>query len=83
MRVQVTVEKAHMTLEEIKQEYPHEWVLIEFAKLDENLEPLEGTVIAHAASHDVILAALEKQQNKRIAIKYTGADWPVDFTYAL
>jgi hypothetical protein len=72
-----------MTLEEIKQNYPNEWVLVEFLELDENLDPLDGTVIAHATSHDVILAELEKQKNKRIAIKYTGEDLPVDFTYAL
>jgi len=72
-----------MTFEEIKQQYPNKWVLIEFSSLDENLDPIDGMVIAHAASHEVILAALEKQQNKRIAIKYTGEDLPVDFTYAL
>jgi hypothetical protein len=72
-----------MTLEAIKQRYPNEWVLIEFSELDANLDPIEGIVIAHAASHDVILADLEKQQNKRIVMKYTGEDLPVDFTYAL
>ena len=72
-----------MTLEEIKQAYPNAWVLIEFSELDENLEPLEGTVLAHAASHDVMLAELAKQTGKRIAIKYTGDDLPVDVTYAL
>lgn len=77
------MQKARMTLEEIKQRYPNEWVLIEFSKLDETLEPLEGTVIAHAASHDVILAELAKYTSKRLAIKYTGEDVPVDVSYAL
>ena len=72
-----------MTLEEMKQQYPNEWILIEFSELDENLDPIHGTVIAHAALHDVILAALEKHKGKQIAIKYTGEDLPVDFTYAL
>jgi len=72
-----------MTLEEIKQQYPNQWVLIECSALDENLDPVNGTVIAHAESHDGILGALEKQVGKQIVIKYTGDDLPVDFTYAL
>jgi len=72
-----------MTLEEINQQYPNQWVLIEFPALDENLDPVDGTVIAHSASHDGVLAELEKQIGKQIVIKYTGDDLPVDFTYAL
>jgi len=72
-----------MTLEEIKQQYPNQWVLIACPALDENLDPIDGTVIACAESHDGILAALEKQVGKQIVIKYTGDDLPVDFTYAL
>ncbi len=34
-----------MTLEEIKHQYLDEWVLIEFTKLDEGLEVIEGEVI--------------------------------------
>jgi len=72
-----------MTLEEIKQHYPNQWVLIECPALDENLDPVNGTVIAHSASHDGILAVLEKQVGKQIVLKYTGDDLPVDFTYTL
>ena len=72
-----------MTLAEITQQYPNQWVLIEFSALDENLDPVDGTVIVQAASHDSILAVLEKQVRKQIAVKYTGDDLPVDFTYAL
>jgi hypothetical protein len=72
-----------MTLEEIKQQYPNQWVLIECPALDENLDPVNGTVIAHSESHDGILVALEKHGGKQIVIKYMGDDLPVDFTYAL
>lgn len=72
-----------MTLEEITQQYPHQWVLIEFSTLDENLDPVDGTVIAQAESHDRMLAILEKQVRKQIVVKYTGDDLPVNFTYAL
>ena len=52
-------------------------MLIEFSALDENLDPVDGTVIAQAESHDSILAVLEKQVRKQIAVKYTGDDLPV------
>jgi hypothetical protein len=58
-------------------------VLIECPALDENLDPVNGTVIAHSESHDGILAALETQGGKQTVIKYTSDDLPVDFTYAL
>jgi hypothetical protein len=58
-------------------------VLIECPALDENLEPVNGTVIAHSESHDGILAALETQVGKQIVIQYTGDDLPIDLTYAL
>jgi hypothetical protein len=72
-----------MTLEEIKQQYANEWVLIEFSQLDENLDLVDGQVVAHSDSHDVILAELEKHAGKQMMIEYTGEDLPVDFTYAL
>ena len=33
-----------MTLEEIKRQYPKQWVLIEFAQLDDELTVVEGKV---------------------------------------
>jgi hypothetical protein len=36
-----------MKLLEIKQQYPNEWVLIEFTELDDQLRVAEGKVIAH------------------------------------
>jgi hypothetical protein len=73
-----------MTLEEIKQQYPNEWVLIEFTELDEDLNPVEGTVVAHSPSHDVILAELGKETGGQIALESTGDDFlPADFGYVL
>src|SRR6266498_5105180 len=44
-----------MTLEEIKQQYPTQWVLIACPALDEHLDPIDGTVMACSESHDRIL----------------------------
>jgi len=39
-----------LSLSEIEQRYPNEWVLIEVTKVDKTKGPLSGRVLAH--SHD-------------------------------
>ena len=41
-----------MKLEEIKNQYQGEWVLIEYTLLNDNLVPLEGEVLAHSKNRD-------------------------------
>ena len=43
-----------MRLEEIKEQYPNEWVLIEFTELDDELKVVDGRVLAHSPSRDQI-----------------------------
>lgn len=71
-----------MTLEEIKQRYPGEWVLIEFAELDEELRVVEGEVIAHSSNKDEIYKKLLELENEKIAIEFTG-DMPKEPAYLL
>jgi len=61
-----------MTLEQIKQRYPDEWVLIEFTQLDDELRVVNGKVIAHSPSKYEIDRILSTLRNERIAIEYTG-----------
>ncbi|MCI0487826.1 MAG: hypothetical protein L0229_14635 [Blastocatellia bacterium] len=61
-----------MRLEEIKQQYPNEWVLIEFTELDDELKVVEGEVIAHSPSRDEIEKELLELKTPQIAIEYTG-----------
>jgi hypothetical protein len=63
---------AGMTLDEIKQCYLHEWVLIEFTALDEELKIVEGQVLAHSPSRDDIDQQLMAFKNEKIAIEFTG-----------
>ena len=61
-----------LTMEEIKRQYPNQWVLIEFTKLDEYLNVVRGRVIASARTKDEIYSKLLTAEGKRIAIEYTG-----------
>jgi len=61
-----------MTLEEIKQQYPNEWVLIEFTELNDELEVVNGEVIAHSPSKEEINKKLMVARNEKIAIEFTG-----------
>lgn len=63
-----------MRLEEIKQQYPGEWVLIEFTKLDDELKVVDGNVIAHSPSRDEIENKLLGVKTSHIAVEYTGEE---------
>lgn len=57
---------------DLQKKYPHEWVLIEYDELDEDLKVKEGHVIAHSANKDDIYKALNRAHNKNVAIEYAG-----------
>ena len=70
------------SLEEIKKQYPDQWVLIAYTKLDDDLNVVRGKVIATAPSRSEIYRKLLKAEAKRIAIEYTGEP-PEDVAYIL
>jgi hypothetical protein len=61
-----------MTLEEIKQQYPNQWVLIEFTRLDDELRVVDGEVLAHSPSRDEIEKELTTLRNELIAVEFFG-----------
>lgn len=61
-----------MTLEEIKQQYPNQWVLIEFTQLDDELCVVDGKVLAHSPSRHAIEMQLATLRHEKIAVEYTG-----------
>jgi len=66
-----------MTWEEICRQYAGQWVLIEYQQLDEQLNVIEGEVIAHSPEKEEIYRQLLKTTGKNIAIEYAG-DFPKD-----
>lgn len=61
-----------MKIDEIKERYKDEWVLIEVVKTNELGEPIEGNVIAHSKNRDETYEAMKKTQARDIAHFYTG-----------
>ena len=59
------------------QRYKGEWVLIEFKKLDENLNVLDGKVVAHSPNKGEVYKKQLELKNKNLAIEYVG-DPPED-----
>ncbi len=61
-----------LTIEEIKEKYPNEWVLIEYEEIDSEFNVIKGHVITHAPVKEVIYKFLMETKGKNIVIEYTG-----------
>lgn len=61
-----------MKMGEILRKYKDEWLLIEYTTLDENLNVVEGKVLAHSPNKEKIYAELMKTKGKNVAIEYAG-----------
>lgn len=61
-----------LTLEEIRNRYPQEWVLIAYRERDENLGIISGEVLAHSPERKIIYNCLSLRQGKPVVIEYTG-----------
>jgi hypothetical protein len=62
-----------LTVEEIRDRYPREWVLIADTESDDLWNVIRGEVLAHSPEREEIDRALTKFQDVRsISIEYTG-----------
>ena len=66
-----------LTLEEIYEKYPEQWVLIAAPELDEEQNVIRGEVVLASEDRDDIYNNLHLRNGKSIAIEHTG-DWPED-----
>jgi hypothetical protein len=71
-----------LTFAEIKRNYDGEWVLIAYSKTDEDLQIIEGKVIAHSTNKEDIYQALESTPEQPLAIEYMG-EVPEDIAFIL
>jgi hypothetical protein len=62
-----------LTLEEIYQSYPNQWVLIVDPELDEDLAVIRGQVVASAPDKEGIYDQLGLRNGKSFALEYTGS----------
>jgi hypothetical protein len=61
-----------LSMEQIKERYNDEWVLIEYEELDDKLNVKKGKVIAHSSRREEIYACLSETKGRDIAIDYIG-----------
>lgn len=66
-----------MKWEEIRKQYAGQWVLIEYKQLDEQLNVVEGEVVAHSPTKEEIYKQLLQTKGKDIAIECAG-EFPQD-----
>lgn len=71
-----------MTLEEIKQKYRGEWVLIAYTELDNDMCVVKGEVLAHSPDRDEIYRKLLSIRGRKVAVEYMG-EIPNDLAVAL
>ena len=61
-----------LTLAEIQEKYPQQWVLIAYTEEDEYLNVIRGEVLAYSLDRDKIDDYLPNRNGKAVAIEYTG-----------
>ena len=61
-----------LSLDEIVQHYPNQWVLIAYTELDEDLNVVRGEVLAHDSDYDRLYRQSLSREGKSVAIEYTG-----------
>ncbi len=72
-----------MTIEEIRQTYPNQWVIIADTESDEDFNIIKGQVLAHSPERAQIDQALmDYTQMPSLAIEYTGSI-PEDYAVML
>jgi hypothetical protein len=70
------METTLLTIEQMKAQYPDQWLLIAFTALDANLKVIAGEVLAHSVDRDEIYAALGQRNGRSFAIEHTGSPDP-------
>ena len=71
-----------LTIDQINQRFPNEWILIGDPETDDSLEVLRGTILFHSSDRDEMYRKSVELKPKRSATLYTGS-LPDDMEFAL
>jgi hypothetical protein len=71
-----------LTIQQMREQYPDQWLLLASVETDAELNVLRGEVLAHSPSRDDIYGQLLVTKGERLAIEYTG-DIPEDLAVML
>jgi len=61
-----------MKMAESRKRYKGEWVLIEYTKLDDELNVVEGEVVARSKDREEVYKAQMRMKGKKLAIEFLG-----------
>lgn len=61
-----------LTLSEMRDRYPDEWLLIAYEELDDDLVVVRGEVVAHSLDRDEVYRQLGNFKGQSLAIEYFG-----------
>jgi hypothetical protein len=67
---------------QIKQQYQDEWLLVAYTQVDENLNVLEGEVLAHSPNVETLYHLLPQYRDRPVAFEYVG-EVPEDLAFIL
>ena len=71
-QLKIPEKSENLTLEEIQEKYPQQWVLIAYTERDEYLNVIRGKVLAYSPDRYDIYDYLPNRNGKAVAIEYTG-----------
>ncbi len=70
------------TSEDMKQQYHDEWLLIAYTEIDDNLNVIQGEVLAHSPDVETLYALLPQFKDQAVALEYVG-EIPKDLAFIL
>jgi hypothetical protein len=71
-----------LTAADIKHQYHDEWLLIAYTEIDDNLNVMQGEVLAHSADVETLYPLLPKFKDRAVALEYVG-EIPPDLAFVL
>ena len=72
-----------LTIDEINERFPDEWVLIGDPETNESLEVLSGEVLWHSADRDEVYSKAKELRPQRAAFHFSGPLFDDDTEYSL
>jgi hypothetical protein len=69
-----------MTIEEVKEQYPDEWVVLEDYEFDDHYALVRGKVIAHSKCHKEIYELMPDLKEKSLYL-FSTHEWPDDLEH--
>jgi len=71
-----------MSIRQIREKYPGEWLLVGYEELDDELNIIRGEVLAHSPHKEEVYRHLLSLKGRKVSIEYAG-EMPEDLVVVL